>query len=106
MSRSAKNRSLNADQVRKIIDEVLNIRKNDTADVAMAIASKANEEDPVDVVNLIEPRLTSEIVIKVENRATIGSEYIYTNFCEQNYLDDKNNMREKASRVSGLTQES
>lgn len=106
MSRSAKNRSLNADQVRKIIDEVLNIRKNDTADVAMSIASKANEEDPVDVVNLIEPRLTSEIVIKVENRATIGSEYIYTNFCEQNYLDDKNNMREKASRVSGLTQES
>lgn len=106
MSRSAKNRSLNADQVRKIIDEVLNIRKNDTADVAMSIASKADEEDPVDVVNLIEPRLTSEIVIKVENRATIGSEYIYTNFCEQNYLDDKNNMREKASRVSGLTQES
>lgn len=106
MSRSAKNRSLNADQVRKIIDEVLNIRKNDTADVAMSIASKANEEDPVDVVNLIEPRLTSEIVIKVENRSTIGSEYIYTNFCEQNYLGDKNNMREKASRVSGLTQES
>ena len=106
MSRSAKNRSLDVDQVRKIIDEVLNIRKNDTVDVAMSIASKANEEDPVDVVNLIEPRLTSEIVIEVENRATIGSEYIYTNFCEQNYLDDKNNMREKASRVSGLTQES
>ncbi|WHS14292.1 DUF6731 family protein [Ligilactobacillus salivarius] len=106
MSRSAKNRSLDADQVRKIIDEVLSIRKNDTVDVAMSIASKANEEDPVDVVNLIEPRLTSEIVIEVENRATIGSEYIYTNFCEQNYLDDKNNMREKASRVSGLTQES
>ncbi|WHS10356.1 DUF6731 family protein [Ligilactobacillus salivarius] len=106
MSRSAKNRSLDADQVRKIIDEVLSIRKNDTVDVAMSIASKANEGDPVDVVNLIDPRLTSEIVIEVENRATIGSEYIYPNFCEQNYLDDKNNMREKASRVSGLTQES
>ena len=106
MSRTARNKSLNANQVREIIDEVLNIRENDTVDVEMSIASKANEEDPVDVVNLIEPRLTSEIVIAVENRTTIGSEYIYNNFCEQSYLNAKDNMREKASRVSGLTQES
>ena len=106
MSRSARNKSIDVKQVREIIDEVLNIRENDTVDVAMSIASKANEEEPVDVVNLIEPRLTSEISIEVENRTTIGSEYIYTNFCEQNYLNDKANMRKKASRVSGLTQES
>ena len=106
MSRSARNKSLDVDRVREIIDEVLNIRKNDTVDVAMSIASKANEEDPIDVVNLIEPRLTSEIKIRIENRTTIASEYIYTNFCEQNYLGDKINMREKASKVSGSMQQS
>ncbi len=110
MAREKKSKSLKKENVREIINEVLELRKNSDSDVSMNIASKKQEEDSIDFVNLLEPRLTSTIVMNVENRTTIASESIYTNFCEQTYLsersDGKNNMRDKAKKLSGIMAES
>lgn len=107
MSRTSKNESLDSDNVRQIIDEVLDL-KDSNSDVSMNITSKRQEDDSIETINLIEPRLTSSIVMYVENRTTMKSESIYQNFCEQNYfcVNDNKNMRLKASRISGMTSES
>lgn len=107
MSRSAKDKSLHAESVREIIDEVLSLKTNDNLDVSMNISSKQQEDDSIDVINLLEPRLTSTVTMNIQNRSTISSEALYTNFCEQTYLTHTGeNMRTKASKVSGLLAQS
>ncbi|MCM0724325.1 hypothetical protein NB814_00970 [Latilactobacillus curvatus] len=108
MSRTSKEKSLDSGSVRAIIDEVLELKDNDDSDVSMHIASKKEENDSIELVDLIEPRLTSTIEMNIENRTTMKSEAIYANFCDQNYLsvNGSTNMRSRASRISGTVEES
>lgn len=110
MSRESKSKSLEKKDVREIINEVLEVRKNTDSDVSMNIASKKEEDASMEFVNLLEPRLTSTIVMYVKNRTTIASESIYIKFCEENYLSErsngKDNMRDKAKKLSGIISES
>ncbi|AMR18662.1 DUF6731 family protein [Lactiplantibacillus plantarum] len=108
MAREPKGKSLKREPVRELMDEVMSLYEKDT-DVSMNVTSRAEEDAALDFVNLIEPRLTSSIVMSVENRTTIASEAMYTNFCEQNYLtpgESNQNMRDKASLISGATSNS
>lgn len=110
MAREKKSKSLKKEDVREIINEVLEMKEKSDSDVSMNIASKKKEEDSIDFINLLEPRLTSTIVMYVTNRTTIGSESIYNKFCEDSYLrkrsDGKDNMRDKAKKLSGILSES
>ncbi|MDM5143796.1 hypothetical protein ICE98_00867 [Lactococcus lactis] len=67
--------------------------KEKSLDVSMNLASRKNEENAIEYVDLLTPRLTSSIAVEVENRSTIAAEYIFQNFKSQNYFDPQINMR-------------
>lgn len=61
------------------------------------ITGRADEESPLEVVNLITPRLTNRIRLEVENRLSIGHEMIHTAF-----MDEYTNVRQTIARVINI----
>lgn len=92
MAREARNKSLDQSEVRKIIDDVLILKEKDL-DVSMNIATKKDENNAIEYIDLLTPRLTSSIVVEVENRSTIGAEYIFESFKDQNYYNEEVHMQ-------------
>ncbi|RHW53703.1 DUF6731 family protein [Lactobacillus bombicola] len=95
LGRESKEKSLKKSLIHKIMDNVLKIRN--PRKVSMKLKSRKTIDDAIDEVDLLAPKLSSTIFLKNTRRSTIGAEYVYTNFLEQNYL---NGMRSKAERDS------
>lgn len=92
MSRASKEESLSQEEVRNMVDDIIDLKEK-SLDVSMNLASRKNEENAIEYVDLLTPRLTSSIAVEVENRSTIAAEYIFQNFKSQNYFDPQINMR-------------
>ena len=75
-----------------MVDDIIEL-KGKALDVSMNLSSRKNEEDAIEYIDLLTPRLTSSISVQVENRATIAAEYIFQHFKEQNYFDDVRPMK-------------
>lgn len=99
MAQTPKNESLESEEVRKIIDDVLHLKNVEEKDVSMNIASRRDEENAIEYIDLFSPRLTSSIVLDIKNRSTIGAEYIFNGFKEQNYYNPKIAMQNKVGRT-------
>lgn len=99
MGRTSRNESLESEEIRRMIDDVVNLRNNNEKDVSMHITSRRDEENSIEYIDLFSPRLTSSIVLEVENRATIGAEYIFAEFKNQNYYNREQNMQNRVMRV-------
>lgn len=67
--------------------------------MSMNIASRKDEDNSIEYIDLIAPRLTSKITLDVQNRATIGAEYIFNGFKEQNYFDEDNHMQRTVTNI-------
>ena len=65
----------------------------------MHIATRKDIESSIEYIDLLTPRLTSEIILDVKNRSTIGAEYIYNGFKEQNYFNSSQYMQRKLIRL-------
>lgn len=100
MAKTAKNESLDSGEVRLMINDVLKLNKMKEADVGMHIASRRDIESSIEYIDLLTPKLSSEIVLDVQNRSTIGAEFIFTGFKEQNYFDQGMFMQRKLIRLS------
>lgn len=98
MSSAPRDESLDQEEVREIIDNVLRLKEQDV-DVSMNVTSKEDEEHAVEIINLMSPRLTTSIKLDVINRATIGHEYIYIGFLEQNYINEEKHIRNIIGRT-------
>lgn len=92
MSRASKEESLSQEEVRNMVDDIIDLKEK-SLDVSMNLTSRKNEENAIEYVDLLTPRLTSSIAVEVENRSTIAAEYIFQNFKSQNYFDPQINMR-------------
>ena len=68
-------------------------------DVSMNIASRKDEENSIEYIDLIAPRLTSKIILDVQNRSTIGAEYIFNGFKEQNYFHENVHMQRTVMNI-------
>lgn len=99
MSQSPKNESLDSAEVRRMIEDVVNLRQHDESDVSMHISSRRDEEDSMEYLDLFAPRLSSYITLVVENRATIGAEYLFNGFKEQNYYNEDSAMQNRIGRI-------
>ncbi|HCM86215.1 DUF6731 family protein [Enterococcus sp.] len=99
MAKSEKKETLDQNEIRKMIQDVKELNEKSESDVAMNIASRKDLESSIEYIDLLTPRLTSEIVLDVKNRSTIGAEYIFNGFKEQNYFDDVNYMQRKLIRL-------
>lgn len=92
MSRASKEESLSQEEVRNMVDDIIDLKEK-SLDVSMNLTSRKNEENAIEYVDLLTPRLTSSIAVEVKNRSTIAAEYIFQNFKSQNYFDPQINMR-------------
>ncbi|MDT2810168.1 hypothetical protein P7H43_06710 [Enterococcus asini] len=99
MSKAEKAKTLDQEEIRDMIKDVVMLKDKDSSNVAMNIASRRDFESSIEYIDLLSPRLTSEIVLEVQNRSTIGAEYIFNGFKEQNYFDEKNHMQRKLIRL-------
>lgn len=99
MAKAEKEETLDKDEVRTMINDVRRLNENDTSCVAMNIASREDLNSSIEYIDLLTPRLTSEIVLEIQNRSTIAAEYIFNGFKEQNYFDTKNHMQRRLIRL-------
>lgn len=96
MSKAPKNKSLNRKKLLEKIRKILKI--NDPSKASMVVKTKKDEYDTLDKIDVLMPKLESEIKLDNIERATIGVDVVYNNFLEQNYFDKEKNMQEKARR--------
>lgn len=89
MANAPKQEGLDNEEVRNMINDILILQANDETDVSMHIASRRDEENSMEYINLLKPRITSTIILEVANRSTIGFEYIFNGFKEQNYFNEE-----------------
>jgi hypothetical protein len=76
-----KTESLDPDLIQEIIDGFNTVDR--TSKPKVEITARENEESPIEVVNLLSPRLTNVVKLHLQNRAGIGHEYIHNEFMEQ-----------------------
>lgn len=96
MSKAPKNKSLNRKKLLEKIRKILKI--NDPSKASMVVKTKKDEYDTLDKIDVLMPKLESEIKLDNIERATIGVDVVYNNFLEQNYFDKEKNMQEEARR--------
>lgn len=99
MAKAEKEKTLDKEEVRTMINDVRRLNENDTSCVSMNIASREDLNSSIEYIDLLTPRLTSEIVLEIQNRSTIAAEYIFNGFKEQNYFDTKNHMQRRLIRL-------
>lgn len=99
MAKSEKKDTLDKKEVRTMIEDVMRLSEKDDSNVAMHIATRKDIESSIEYIDLLTPRLSSEIILDVKNRSTIGAEYIYNGFKEQNYFNSSQYMQRKLIRL-------
>ncbi|MGM0168035.1 hypothetical protein IGI39_003047 [Enterococcus sp. AZ135] len=99
MAKAGKNESLDSEEIRRMIKDVLTLTNDKDLDVGMHVASRRDMESSMDYIDLLTPKLSSEIVLEVQNRSTIGADYIFNGFKEQNYFAEGNAMQNKLIRL-------
>ncbi|MEK3955386.1 DUF6731 family protein [Psychrobacillus sp. FSL K6-1464] len=89
----AKEETLDNEIIQEIVEGFKNI-EDERERPNIEITSREDLESPIEIVNLLTPRLTNKISVVVENRATIGHQLIHTAYMES-YLEQ----RRKIARV-------
>lgn len=67
--------------------------------VEMSVKTKYDDLSRVETIDLLEPRLTSQITIEVPQRNNISHKEIYRSFLSQNYLNDEWDFRARVNRI-------
>jgi len=89
----AKEETLDSEIIQEIVEGFRDIEDGGERP-SIEITSREDIESPIEVINLLTPRLTNKISVVVENRATIGHEIIHNTFMES-YTEQ----RSKIARV-------
>ncbi|KUF27512.1 hypothetical protein AMR94_23185 [Bacillus sp. G3(2015)] len=81
LGQAPKTESLDTDIIQEIIQGFNQLGDGDRPKIE--ITAREDDEAPIEVVNLLTPRLTNIIKLNVENRRGIGHEYIHAEFMER-----------------------
>lgn len=95
LGHAPKDQSLNQEAIRNIIDTFNGIEEVNKP--KMEISGRDDEEAPLEVINLLTPRLTNRIKINDENIQTIGHELMHSSFMEK-----YNDVRPAIARVTRI----
>lgn len=104
LARESKEKSLENNTIKKLIDFVQKINNRKKANLLLKARKSVN--DQIDEIDVLVPKLMSTIKLEGTNRSTIGAEYVYHNFIDQNYersncYNGSYSMREIAA-ISGI----
>ncbi|WP_322787447.1 DUF6731 family protein [Bhargavaea ginsengi] len=78
LGRAERTASLDTENIIKVIEQFKDIEVDERPQIELT--ALYNEDAEVEVVNLIEPRMTDRIAIEVEPRQTVGHEYLLQEF--------------------------
>lgn len=81
LGHAPKDQSLNQEVIRNIVDTFNEI--DDTLKPKVEITGRDDEESPLEVINLLSPRITNRIRINDEGIQTIGHELMHNSFMEK-----------------------
>lgn len=81
LGHAPKDQSLNQEVIRNIIDTFT--QTDEEIKPNIEISGRSDEESPLEVINLLSPRLTNRIRIDDENIQTIGHELMHDSFMER-----------------------
>ncbi|WP_106768859.1 DUF6731 family protein [Paenibacillus faecalis] len=90
-----KTASLDEEEVREVLKEFQKINPDQRPKIELTM--KEYEEAPIEVINLIEPRMTDRLSLEVEPRKTIGHGFLHDKMLEK-YIQRKSDIR----RVLGI----
>jgi hypothetical protein len=92
LGRSERTASLSNESITRVVNQFREIEGDRKPQIELT--ALYNEESEIEVVNLIEPRMTDRIPIDVEPRQTVGHEYLL-----QQFLETYDNKRPDVRRV-------
>lgn len=90
VGRAEKTATLDEEAVRQVVREFQNMGELHRPKIEVTMLD--NEESQVEVVNLIEPRMTDRISVEVTPRTTIGHEYLFEQMLET-YISRRSDIR-------------
>lgn len=86
VSRSPKGKSLKSKSVKSLIKNVVKLH-NENDPIGLKISSREDEDDVLESVNVLLPKLSSHFELEDNNRETLGAEYIYHGFIDDCYFN-------------------
>ncbi|QGG57424.1 DUF6731 family protein [Paenibacillus sp. B01] len=97
MGFSEKTASLNADEIREVLEKFKDLPERSRPKIEVTV--KEHEDSEVEVINLIEPRMTDRIGLEIKQKSSIGHEFLHANMLEK-YKTRKSDIR----RIIGIIQ--
>lgn len=94
LSHEQKERSLDQTEIRGLIDDVMTLNENREA--KLSVKARSDIESPLENIDVLLPKLTSLVELNNTGRSTLGMEYLYTQFKEQNYFSEEQHMQQRA----------
>lgn len=91
LGRSERTASLDEDAIRELIERYQ--RLDDEVKPKIELTALENEEAQIEMVNLLEPRMTDRISINVAPRTTVGHEYLIGEFVEKAFNNRRSDIR-------------
>jgi hypothetical protein len=105
LARAPKDQSLSDEETRALISDIQALyatmkdnKKNPVAQ--MSVGAKDSVDDPVENIDVLLPKLKSYCRIDDEQRSTLGAEFIYQQFLEQNYFSDDQHFQQRARTLT------
>lgn len=94
LSHEQKERSLDETEVRELIGDIRTLNENREA--KLSVKARSDIESPLENIDVLLPKLTSIVELNNTGRSTLGMEYLYTQFKEQNYFNEEQHMQQRA----------
>lgn len=100
LSHEPKARSLNNVEMNELIEDIEKLNINQNEGTKLSVKARNSIESPLENIDVLLPKLTSTVVLHDMGRATLGMEYLYTQFKEQNYFSEEQHMQRRAKLLS------
>lgn len=105
LAHAPKDQSLSDEETRALISDIQGLyatMKGDkrTPVAQMSVGAKDSVDDPVENIDVLLPKLKSYCQIDDEQRSTLGAEFIYQQFLEQNYFNDEQHFQQRARTLT------
>lgn len=98
VSRAPKGKSLKKKPVKSLIKNVIKLH-NENDSIGLKISSKEDEDDTLENVNVLLPKLSSHFELVDNSRQTLGAEYIYHGFIDDCYFNENEHAQANLRKI-------
>ncbi len=95
LSHEPRERSLDQLELRELLDDITTLNRNRDG-AKLSVKARSDIESPLENIDVLLPKLTSLVILNNTGRSTLGMEYLYEQFKEQNYFSEEQHMQQRA----------